>query len=68
MSRFDHLFSVTIIGDSGAGKSCLLQRFAEDAYHEPKDQTIGVEFRTKIVTVQNGCTVKMQMWDTSGTL
>jgi Ras-related protein Rab-1A len=68
MSQYDYLFSITIIGDSGAGKSCLLQRFAEDAYHEPTDQTIGVEFRTKIITVQNGHTVKMLMWDTSGTL
>jgi small GTP-binding protein len=65
---YDHLFIVTIIGDSGAGKSCLLTRFAEDAYHEPTDHTIGVEFRSKIVTVQNGRTVNMQMWDTSGTL
>jgi small GTP-binding protein len=68
MSRYDYLFIVTIIGDSGAGKSCLLTRFAEDAYHEPTDHTIGVEYRSKIVTVQNGRTVNMQMWDTSGTL
>merc|ERR1712039_450327 len=29
---YDHLFKLVLIGDSGAGKSCLLLRFADDSF------------------------------------
>ena len=35
---------IQLIGDSGVGKSCLLLRFADDAYQENYINTIGVDF------------------------
>jgi Ras-related protein Rab-1A len=40
----DHIFKIIIIGDSGAGKSCLLVRFADDTFKEDYMSTLGIDF------------------------
>ncbi|CAG9310845.1 unnamed protein product [Blepharisma stoltei] len=59
------LFRVIIVGDSGVGKSCLLLRFSENTFNEQHTVTIGVEFGTKLVKINNQ-QVKLQIWDTAG--
>jgi len=62
---YDHLFKLVLIGDSGVGKSCLLLRFADNAFTESYISTIGVDFRFRTVKVEKN-TVKLQIWDTAG--
>jgi Ras-related protein Rab-1A len=62
---YDYLFKLVLIGDSGVGKSCLLLRFADDAFTESYISTIGVDFRFRTVKIENK-TVKLQIWDTAG--
>lgn len=62
---YDFLFKLVLIGDSGVGKSCLLLRFADDAFTESYISTIGVDFRFRTVKI-DGKTVKLQIWDTAG--
>ncbi|CAO2819463.1 unnamed protein product [Amaranthus hypochondriacus] len=64
-SEYDYLFKLLLIGDSGVGKSCLLLRFADDAYLESYISTIGVDFKIRTVE-QDGKSVKLQIWDTAG--
>jgi len=63
--EYDYLFKLLVIGDSGVGKSCLLLRFADDAYSETYISTIGVDFKIRTIQI-DGKTVKLQIWDTAG--
>lgn len=62
---YDCLFKVVLIGDSGAGKSSLLSRFTRNEFNFSTKSTIGVEFATRSIRVEEK-TVKAQLWDTAG--
>ncbi len=62
---YDYLFKILLIGESGVGKSCLLLKYADDAYTESYISTIGVDFKIKTETL-NGKSIKLQIWDTAG--
>lgn len=64
-SKYDYLFKILIIGDSGVGKSCLLLRFANDRFEHSFLTTIGVDFNIKTIEMDNKV-IKMQIWDTAG--
>ena len=61
----ERLFRVIIVGDTGVGKSCLLLRFSEDRFNENHDVTIGVEFGTRTLRIDDQA-IKLQIWDTAG--
>jgi Ras-related protein Rab-11A len=63
--EYDYLFKVVLIGDSGVGKSNLLSRFTRNEFNLESKSTIGVEFATRSVQVDNK-TIKAQIWDTAG--
>uniref|UniRef100_A0A182P478 Ras-related protein Rab-43 n=1 Tax=Anopheles epiroticus TaxID=199890 RepID=A0A182P478_9DIPT len=62
---FDFLFKIVLIGDSGTGKTCIVQRFKSGTFAESHGNTIGVDFSMKTVSV-DGKKVKLQIWDTAG--
>lgn len=63
--EYDYLFKILMIGDSGVGKSALLNRYCDDFYSDNYISTIGVDFKVKTIEV-NGLTIKLQIWDTAG--
>jgi len=62
---FDICMKLIIVGDSGVGKTNILNRFTKNIFNEDNKSTIGVEFGTKLLEIQNH-TVKLQIWDTAG--
>nr|CAA98184.1 RAB11H [Lotus japonicus] len=62
---YDYLFKVVLIGDSGVGKSNLLSRFTKNEFSLESKSTIGVEFATRSIRVDDKV-VKAQVWDTAG--
>ncbi|XP_073043104.1 ras-related protein RABA4d-like [Primulina eburnea] len=63
--KIDYVFKIVLIGDSAVGKSQLLGRFARNEFSLESKATIGVEFQTKTLVIDNK-TVKAQIWDTAG--
>jgi Ras-related protein Rab-11A len=63
--KIDYVFKVVLIGDSAVGKTQLLARFSRNQFNVDSKATIGVEFQTKTLIIDNK-TVKAQIWDTAG--
>ena len=59
------MFKLLVVGESGVGKTCMLLRFADDNFEENFLSTIGVDFKVKLITV-NDKKVKLQIWDSAG--
>jgi Ras-related protein Rab-1A len=61
----DYLFKIVIVGNQGVGKSSLFLRFCDNNFIENYLTTIGVDFRFKMLDVDDK-TCKLQIWDTAG--
>ena len=57
---------VVLIGDTGVGKTCLLNQYVKGKLPKQKVPTIGVEFCTKTVLLKDNTKVMAQLWDTAG--
>jgi len=64
--QFDYLFKIVLVGDSGVGKSNLLSRFTRNIFTTDEKSTIGVEFATRILEMNDKKKIKAQVWDTAG--
>jgi Ras-related protein Rab-2A len=49
----------------GIGKSCVLKRLVENDFREDHDVTVGVEFGSFMVKIEDKV-LKLQIWDTAG--
>ncbi len=55
-----------LVGDSGVGKTNILTRYCKDEFNLESKSTIGAEFATRIVDLEDK-KIKVQLWDTAGT-
>ena len=63
-SAYDYLIRLIIIGDSRVGKTCFLDRFAEDRFLN-SHMAIGFDAKTKMINIE-GMSIKLRVWDTVG--
>ena len=61
----EETYKIVIIGDSGAGKTCLLLKFADGTYKNEVHATIGIDFKQKVLKLLE-TPVKLKIWDTAG--
>ncbi|AYV76399.1 MAG: Rab GTPase [Terrestrivirus sp.] len=80
--EYDLTCKLLLVGDPSSGKSCIFNKFCSDEFNSEYRATIGVDFKTAIVQIENLCTiktkrgkikeipirkkVKIQLWDVSG--
>lgn len=64
-SRKKVLLKVIILGDSGVGKTSLMNQYVNKKFSTSYKATIGADFLTKEVTVDDRI-VTLQLWDTAG--
>ena len=65
MNKFSPIYKVTLVGDSGVGKTCLLSMYVKGMC-EQSIPTIAIEFCTKEIELYDGTKIKVQLWDTAG--
>ena len=63
---YRYIFKYIIVGESSVGKSCLLLQLVDNRFKEAHDLTIGVDFGSKTLRVNDTTNVKAQIWDTAG--
>eukprot|EP00310_Coccolithus_braarudii_P023149 CAMPEP_0183357048 /NCGR_PEP_ID=MMETSP0164_2-20130417/45349_1 /TAXON_ID=221442 /ORGANISM="Coccolithus pelagicus ssp braarudi, Strain PLY182g" /LENGTH=206 /DNA_ID=CAMNT_0025530593 /DNA_START=39 /DNA_END=659 /DNA_ORIENTATION=+ len=59
------ILKVIILGDSGVGKTSLMNRYCKDRFSQKYKATIGADTMTKEVQVEEKL-VTLQIWDTAG--
>lgn len=57
---------IVAIGDSGVGKTSLIQMFENAKFTESFKPTIGADFSNKEIRTSTGRIVTLQIWDTAG--
>ena len=63
--EYSLIFKMILIGDSGVGKTNILNRYVNDTFSETTKSTVGVELGTKVEEYNNN-KIKVQIWDTAG--
>ena len=65
-NKYEYIFKLILIGNSGVGKSSILQRYIQKVFQESFASTIGVDFFMKSINLGDK-SIKLQLWDTAGT-
>mmetsp|Transcript_18457 Transcript_18457/g.56658 ORF Transcript_18457/g.56658 Transcript_18457/m.56658 type:complete len:205 (-) Transcript_18457:969-1583(-) len=65
MHRKKVLLKVIILGDSGVGKTALMNQYVTKRFSSAYKATIGADFLTKEVMIEDKL-VTLQIWDTAG--
>ncbi|CAO3566917.1 unnamed protein product [Mortierella alpina] len=60
------LLKVVLIGDGGVGKTSLRNQFIHKRFTNAYKATIGADFITKEIELDDGKRVSLQIWDTAG--
>jgi Ras-related protein Rab-7A len=60
-----HLLKVIILGDSGVGKTSLMNRYVKHEFSQQYRATIGADFLSKEIMIEDKL-VTLQIWDTAG--
>eukprot|EP00477_Mikrocytos_mackini_P000045 GAHX01000045.1.p1 GENE.GAHX01000045.1~~GAHX01000045.1.p1 ORF type:complete len:224 (+),score=44.45 GAHX01000045.1:48-674(+) len=63
--EYDYMFKIIIIGNSGVGKTSILNRYSTKKFDVNFISTVGIDFKTRVKTIC-GKKVKIQLWDTAG--
>lgn len=58
-------FKIVIIGDSGVGKTCVINRLTKDSYDEQMCSTIGAAFYNQRILYKDN-KFSIDYWDTAG--
>ncbi|VIO86590.1 Uncharacterized protein BM_BM6292 [Brugia malayi] len=60
------IIKIVVCGDGASGKTSLCVRFAQDNFGRQYQQTIGLDFFTRRLTLPGNVSVLLQIWDIGG--
>ena len=56
---------IILLGDSGVGKTCIINRYIYNQYNPNTDTTLGSSYSSKSIK-KNNIEYKLNLWDTTG--
>ena len=56
---------ITLLGNPGVGKTCIIARYIEDVFNENNQSTIGANYSEKVIK-KNNEDYQLDIWDTAG--
>lgn len=59
-------YKIVFLGDQSVGKTSLITRFMYDTFDDQYAATIGIDFLSKTMYLEDNKTVRLQLWDTAG--
>lgn len=66
MSDSVPVYKVVLIGDANVGKTSLVRRYCENSFREARVETIGIDFQSQTVQLNEEETVCLVIWDVAG--
>ena len=57
---------ILTLGYTDVGKTSILLRFTKNTFHDKYVSTIGIDFKSRIITLGNNTIVKVVVYDTAG--
>jgi len=58
---------VVFLGAASAGKSAIIRRFMYNHFEDSSQtKTVGVDFQSKVVRIDDGMAIRLQVWDAAG--
>ena len=62
----DYIVKILTLGDTSVGKTSIILRYTKVQFPKKALSTIGVDFRSRIVKIENNKKAKVLLWDTAG--
>ena len=60
-------FKIILVGDSGVGKTSILNKYSEEEFMEAYSETVGIDFKTKVVYMEKEKKyIKLNIFDLAG--
>ena len=59
-------FKVVMVGDSGVGKTSLVEKFYTGGFNESQNTTVGAAYVKALVSLNESTNVTLNIWDTAG--
>ena len=57
---------ISLLGDSGVGKTCIINKYLYNKFSENQQSSIGIEKNEKRLKMNDGNELKVIIWDTAG--
>ena len=57
---------IVLIGESGVGKTSIINQYVEETFKEDEESSAGASFSTKKLYLKNGNQITLEIWDTAG--
>jgi Ras-related protein Rab-5C len=57
---------IVIVGEAGVGKTSIISQFIDKFFDDELQASTGASFSAKVLSFDNGKSVKIELWDTAG--